>query len=134
MKRSTYEQFAIVAADTAALFTERLNAEIFRLKDNNPVVIFSESTSPFYARIKYVVDTEAPESIAEASVVEGVSFVCLQCPFFKPVLKEDGTIDKRVKWGDCEHAELGRTYKTAPACDKLYELIKEGDVKLCFMD
>ena len=134
MKRSTYEQFAIVAADTAALFTERLNAEIFRLKDNNPVVIFSESTSPFYARIKYVVDTEAPESIAEASAVEGVSFVCLQCPFFKPVLKEDGTIDKRVKWGDCEHAELGRTYKTAPACDKLYELIKEGDVKLCFMD
>lgn len=134
MKRSTYEQFAIVAADTAALFAERLNAEIFRLKDNNPVVIFSESTSPFYARIKYVVDTEAPESIAEASAVEGVSFVCLQCPFFKPVLKEDGTIDKRVKWGDCEHAELGRTYKTAPACDKLYELIKEGDVKLCFMD
>ena len=134
MKRSTYEQFAIVAADTAALFTERLNAEIFRLKDNNPVVIFSESTSPFYARIKYVVDTEAPESIAEASAVEGVSFVCLQCPFFKPALKEDGTIDKRVKWGDCEHAELGRTYKTAPACDKLYELIKEGDVKLCFMD
>ena len=134
MKRSTYEQFAIVAADTAALFTERLNAEIFRLKDNNPVVIFSESTFPFYARIKYVVDTEAPESIAEASAVEGVSFVCLQCPFFKPVLKEDGTIDKRVKWGDCEHAELGRTYKTAPACDKLYELIKEGDVKLCFMD
>lgn len=134
MKRSSYEQFAIVAADSAQVFTQKLNAEIFRLKDNDPVVIFSESASPFYARIKYTVSTETPETIAEASAVEGVSFVCLQCPFFKPVLKEDGTIDKRVKWGDCEHAEFGRTYKTTPACEKLYELIKEGDVKLCFMD
>lgn len=134
MKRSSFEQFAIVASDSASLFTEQLNAEILRLKDNNPVVQFSESTSPFYARIRYVVDTETPETIAEASAVEGVSFVCLQCPYFQPALREDGEIDKRVKWGGCEHTELGRTLKTAPACEKLYELIKEGDVKLCFMD
>ena len=43
-------------------------------------------------------------------------------------------MDRRVKWGDCEHTELGRTLKTAPACERLYELIKEGDVKLCFME
>ena len=134
MKRSNFEQFAIVSSDSASLFTEQLNAEIMRLKDNNPVVQFSESTSPFYARIKYVIDTEAPGTIAEASAVEGVSFVCLQCPYFQPALREDGEIDKRVKWGGCEHTELGRTLKTAPACEKLYELIKEGDVKLCFMD
>ena len=133
MKRSSYEQFAIVANDSASLFTEQLNEEILRLHGNDPVVNFSES-NPFYARIKYVVNEMTPETIAEASEVEGVSFVCLQCPYFKPVLKEDGTIDKRVKYGDCEHAEYGRTYKTTPACDKLYELIKEGDVKLCFMD
>lgn len=133
MRRSRYQQFAIVAADSASLFEQQLNAEIDRLKDNNPTVHFSESTSPFYARISYIVDTETPETVAEASAVEGVSFVCLQCPYFKPVLREDGEIDKRVKWGDCEHAELGRTLKTAPACEKLYELIKEGDVKLCFM-
>ncbi len=133
MKRSSYEQFAIVANDSASLFTEQLNEEICRLKDKNPSVQFSESTSPFYARIKYTVNAQTPESIAEASEMEGVRFVCLQCPYFKPVLKEDGTIDKRVKYGDCEYAEFGRTYKTTPACDKLYELIKEGDVKLCFM-
>lgn len=133
MKRSSYEQFAIVANDSASLFTEQLNEEICRLKDKNPSVHFSESTSPFYARIKYTVNAQTPESIAEASEMEGVRFVCLQCPYFKPVLKEDGTIDKRVKYGDCEHAEYGRTYKTTPACEKLYELIKEGDVKLCFM-
>ena len=133
MKRSSYEQFAIVASDSASLFTEQLNKEICRLKDKNPSVHFSESTSPFYARIKYTEDFTKPETLSDEYELQGVSFVCLQCPYFKPVLKEDGTVDKRVKWGDCEHAEFGRTYKTTPACDKLYELIKEGDVKLCFM-
>lgn len=133
MRRSTYEQFAIVSADSAPLFTDRLNAEILRLKDNDPVVKFSESI-PFYAQIKYTVNTEAPETVAEASEVAGVSFVCLQCPYFKPAMRADGEVDKRVKWGDCEHTELGRTLKTAPACERLYELVKEGDVKLCFTE
>ena len=133
MKHSRYEQFAIVTADSAQLFSQKLNDEIFRLKDSDPVVYFSES-NPFYARIRYIVNTDTPETIAEASAVEGVHFVCLQCPYFNAPKKDDGTPDKRVKWGDCEHAELGRVLKTEPACDKLYELIKEGDVKLCFMD
>ena len=133
MRRSTYEQFAIVSADSATLFTEELNAEILRLKDNNPVVKFSESI-PFYAQIKYTVNTESPETVAEASEVNGVSFVCAQCPCFTSPKRADGEVDRRVKWGECEHTELGRTLKTAPACEKLYELIKEGDVKICFMD
>ena len=119
MKRSSYEQFAIVASDSASLFTEQLNEEICRPKDMNPSVHFSESTSPFYARIKYTEDFTKPETLSDEYELQGVSFVCLQCPYFKP--------------GDFEHAEFGRTYKTTPACDKLYELIKEGDVKLCFM-
>ena len=69
MKRSSYEQFAIVHADSASLFNQQLNEEIRRLKDNSPVVHFSESI-PFYAQIKYIVNEEAPETIAEASAVE----------------------------------------------------------------
>lgn len=134
MKSSRFEQFAIVAEDSASLFNERLNEEVYRLREYNPVVIFSESTSPFYAQIKYTVNQNTPETIAEASEVEGVSFVCAQCPYFKPITKEDGTVDLRHKYGDCEHAELGRTLKMAAACDKLYQLIKEGDVKICFRD
>ena len=136
MKCSSYDQYAIVSADTAALFQEQLNAEIFRLRDNNPVVRNFEPTPtiPFYAQIKYRVNEQTPETISEASEIEGVSFVCFQCPYFKPVLKEDGTPDKRVKYGDCPHAELGRVLKMQRACDKLYEVIKEGDVRLCFME
>ena len=133
MKRSSYEQFAIVSADSAPLFNQQLNEEIFRLRDRNPVVKFSESI-PFYAQIKYRVNTETPETVAEASAVEGVRFVCAQCPYFKAPLKDDGTEDKRCKYGDCEHTELGRTFKNTPACEKLYELIAEGGIKICFTD
>lgn len=133
MKRSSYEQYAIVHADSAPLFQKLLNAEIYRLRNNDTVVKFSESI-PFYAQIKYIVNENTPETIAEASVVEGVSFVCAQCPYFKAPLKDDGTEDRRCKYGDCEHSELGRTFKATPACDKLYDLIAEGSVKLCFTE
>ena len=133
MKRSVYQQFATIQEDTAPLFDARLNEKVRELRDYNPKVTYSDHIK-FYAHITFTVNEETPETIAEASAVEGVSFVCLQCPYFKPALREDGEVDKRVKWGDCEHTELGRTYKTAPACEKLYELIKEGDVKLCFLD
>ena len=133
MKHSVYQQFATIQEDSASLFDARLNEKVLELRDKNPKVTFSEHI-PFYAHITYTVDKDAPETIAEASAVEGVSFVCFQCPYFKPALREDGEVDKRVKWGGCEHTELGRTLKTQPACERLYELIKEGDVKLCFMD
>ena len=133
MRSSVYEQFATVHEDSASLFDARLNEKVRELHAFNPKVKFSESI-PFYAHISYTVNENIPETVSEASEMSGVSFVCFQCPYFKPVLKEDGTVDRRVKWGDCEHAELGRTYKTAAACEKLYELIKEGDVKLCFTE
>ena len=133
MRSSSYDQFAIVKEDSASLFEKQLNEEILRLKDLNPVVKFSESI-PFYATIKYRVNEIVPESVAEASEVEGVSFVCAQCPYFKPPLKDNGEVDHRFKWGDCEHAELGRVLRGQSACDRLYGLIKEGSVKLCFME
>ena len=133
MRSSSYEQFAIVQADSAPIFEKQLNEEIFRLRDRNPVVKFSESI-PFYAQIKYIVNEETPETVAEASAVEGVRFVCAQCPYFKAPLKDDGTEDKRCKYGDCEHTELGRTFKSSPACEKLYELISEGGIRICFTD
>ena len=133
MRNSVYEQFAIVREDSASLFTERLNEQIYRLRDKSPKVSFSES-DPLCAYIHYIVNEKTPESVAEASEVNGVSFVCAQCPYFQPALTQEGEVDRRKKWGDCEHAELGRVMKTAPACDKLFEAIKEGDVRICFTD
>ena len=133
MRNSVYEQFATVHEDSASLFDARLNEKVRELKAFNPKVVYSDHI-PFYAHIKYYVNEQTPETVAEASEVNGVSFVCAQCPYFKPALTQDGEVDKRKKWGDCEHTELGRTFKMAAACDKLYEAIKEGDVRVCFTD
>ena len=133
MRSCVYEQFAIVREDSAQLFTARLNEQLYRLRGNSPSVSFSES-DPLCAYIKYVVDERTPETTAEAASVEGVRFKCVQCPHFRPILKDDGTADKRCKWGDCDYAEMGRTFKDSEACDKLFDLIKEGSVKLCFTE
>ena len=130
MKSSRYEQFAIIHSDSASLFNEELNEEIFRLKDKNPVVHFSESI-PFYAQIKYTETSSTPESLEDEYELLGARFVCGQCPYFKPTLKKNGEEHPTCKYGECGLHE-GRTVKTMAACEDLYELIREGGVKLCF--
>lgn len=134
MKRSTYEQFAIVSADSAHHFNDELNAELYRLKDKHPTVRFSESTSPFFAQIKYIETEDVPETLAETYEVAGALFVCAQCPYFEADTNADGIEDKRSKRGFCNNpnSDFERALKTMAACDELYELIKKGGVKLCF--
>ena len=81
MRNSVYEQFAIVREDSASLFTARLNETIYKLRDKQPKVTFSES-DPLCAYVHYIVNENVPETVAEASAVEGISFVCAQCPYF----------------------------------------------------
>ena len=133
MKRSSYEQFAIVRSDSAPLFEKQLNERVYELKDNYPEVKFSDSI-PLYAQIKYRMETTAPESISEEYEMVGASFVCEQCPYFVPATNKNGSEDLRCKVGDCTHPdnELGRTYRTSSACDHLYEAIRGREVKLCF--
>jgi len=133
MKRSSYEQFAIVKSDSASLFEKLLNEKVYELRNDYPEVKFSESI-PLYAQIKYRKEVKAPESISEEYEMVGACFVCEQCPHFVPATNKDGSEDLRCKVGDCTHPdnELGRTYRTTPACDALYELIQAREVKLCF--
>lgn len=133
MKNLVFSQYAIVKANSAALFTTRLNETVYKLKDKEPTVKFSES-DPLVAYIEYVENEQKPETIEEVEALEGIRFVCEQCPLFSPVLKSDGTEDKRARYGDCsdEGNELGRTLKSSPACLRLYELLQEGGVKICF--
>lgn len=136
MKRSCFTQYAIVKEDTAALLTAKLNKVSYELREYDPEVRFSDS-DPLCAYITYIKTEEHPETAAEAAAVEGVSFVCGQCPCFVPVRREeDGEVDKRYKRGDCtfDGNELGRALKNSPACDHLYELIREGGVRICFAE
>lgn len=130
MRRESYQQFAIVASDSAQELTDRLNAEMFRLRDKRPTVSFEG----MIARISYTEYSEIFESIADEYRGEGINLTCQDCPIFKPILKTDGTADARVKWGDCPLCDFGRTTRDSAACERLFKMINSGEVRLCLAD
>ena len=127
MRSRSYQQYAIVAADSAQTLTEQLNAKLIELRDKNPTVTFEG----LIARIQYVECEQIPESLAEEYEAQGVRLTCQDCPFFVPAYKADGTEDKRAKWGGCPFTEFKRTSKESNVCDKLFQMMNDGRVKLC---
>lgn len=127
MKRESFQQFAIVAADSAQELTERLNAELFKLRDKRPQVTFEG----MIARISYTEEIQIAETVSDDFEERGISLTCLDCPFFVPAMKSDGTPDGRAKWGGCPHSEMKRTERNRRACDKLFQMINSGEVRLC---
>lgn len=129
MKEERYQQFLTVKAEAPELFTEDLNQAIYKLREKSPVVHFSE-TDPLCAYVSYTERFEAPENIEDEYELQGVRFTCEMCPMFSPIMKRDGTPDARLKYGDCPESEFGRTYKDSQACAKLYQMLRDGRVKL----
>lgn len=130
MKRTSFQQYAIVAEDSAQRLTETLNAKLFELRHKHPTVTFEG----LIARISYTETLEECESLSDEYQLKGVRLSCQDCPLFTPIRKTDGTEDKRVKWGDCPNAHMGRTYRDASACDRLYQMINSGEVRLCLAE
>lgn len=129
MKEERYQQFVTVKAEAPELFTEDLNRATYELRSKNPVVHFSK-TDPLCAYVSYTERFEAPENIEEEYELQGVRFTCEMCPMFSPIMKRDGTPDARLKYGDCPESEFGRTYKDSQACAKLYQMLRDGRVRL----
>lgn len=126
----TFQQFAIVQGDTAQQLTDRLNAEIIRLKRKHPEVTFDG----LIAHVAYLEREEEPETIAEEYEQVGVKLTCQDCPFFEPTTKADGTEDRRAKWGGCRFAKFERTNRDGRACEKLFRMLNEGEVRLCLAE
>lgn len=126
----SFPQYSIVTGDSAGTFSEKLNAELRRLASKTPAVTFSEC-DPFLARISY---SEVYFEEHETSTAPDLDLRCYDCPYFEPIIKADGTEDRRVKYGACRFAEFGRTYKTTRACDTLYKMFKNGEVRLCLSE
>ena len=123
----SYQQYAIVAADSAQTLTEQLNAKLIELRGKNPTVTFEG----MIARIQYTESETVPESLAEEYEAKGVRLQCQDCPYFTPSLKLDGTEDKRSKWGGCPFTEYKRTPRDAAACNTLFEKLNVGEVRIC---
>lgn len=129
MKEERYQQFETVKAEAPELFTEDLNKATYNLRDKNPQVHFSE-VDPLCAYVSYTERYKAPESLEDEYELQGVRFTCEMCPMFSLIMKRDGTPDARLKYGDCPESEFGRTYKDSQACAKLYQMLRDGRVKL----
>ena len=123
----SYQQYAIVAADSAQTLTEQLNAKLIELRGKNPTVTFEG----MIARIQYTESEVVPESIEDEYELLGVRLTCEDCPFFTPSLKADGTEDKRAKMGGCPFMESKKTDRRTPACEKMFRMLNEGRIKLC---
>ena len=130
MRSESYQQFAIVAADSAQSLTEHLNAKLYELRDKFPKVTFEG----LIARISYSEHFRMCEDLSDEYELEGVKLTCQDCPLFKPILKMDGTEDKRIKWGDCPVASYGRTSRDGRACEKLFQMLNSGEVRLCLAE
>lgn len=131
MLNESYQQFAIVKADTAQLFTEALNVRMYELRHKHPTAdIKSES----FAVISYTETSSEPEDVVEEYELEGLRITCSDCPMFTPIYKADGSEDQRIKFGYCPISEFGRTPKAARPCKELFQMINCGEVKLCLND
>lgn len=131
MRSESIPQFAIVKSDSASAFEDALNARMRELARKHPVATFIES-DPYFARISYTETAHVPETIADEYELAGYTFTCADCPAFEPILKADGTVDTRMKYGECQFAEKGRTYKDSKCCEYLFRMIQNGRVGLCF--
>ena len=127
MKRESYQQFAIVAADSAQSLTEQLNAKLMELKAKHPTVTFEG----LIARIQYTETVSEAEDIEDEYELQGVRLTCQDCPFYEPILKADGTVDGRIKYGNCPYREAGRAYRDSRACSTLFKKLNNGEVRLC---
>ena len=130
MRNESYQQFAIVAADSAQQLTEQLNQKLYELRDKRPQVTFEG----LIARISYSESVSIPESLVDQYELAGVKLSCGACPFFEPRQNRDGLKDKRAKWGACPCAPFGKTTKDSSACERLFEMINSGEVRLCLAE
>ena len=127
MSSRSYQKFAIVQGDSAQSLTDQLNEQLYKLRDKHPVVTFEG----MIARICYDEVDYDPEPEDEEPKIE---IFCEDCPYFQPLLKADGTIDKRSRLGDCPYTKYKRTYRNSKPCEKLINDINNGEVKLCLAD
>ena len=130
MRNESYQQFAIVAADSAQQLTEQLNQKLYELRDKRPQVTFEG----LIARISYSESVSIPEDLVDQYELAGVRLRCGSCPFFQPRLNSNGTEDKRAKKGTCPCAEYGIAFRDSRVCERLFEMLNSGEVRLCLAE
>ena len=130
MRHESFQQFAIVAADSAQQLTEQLNEKLIELKDKRPQVTFEG----LIARISYSESVSVPEDLVDQYELAGVRLRCGDCPFFEPRRNVNGSENKAAKKGACPCAPYGMTRRDSMVCNRLFEMLNRGEVRLCLAE
>lgn len=116
-------QFETLQAEDPVVLTQRVNCAVMEHRNESPQVTWADE---FTARISFIKKVRIFEEEKEAAA----KFTCGECPLYTPQKKKNGDEDARSKHGDCIFAPYGRTGRDTPACGKLYDLLKEGMIRL----
>lgn len=128
MTSKTLKQYAFVQAYDLDCFEVKLNEKLEDLADGDPEVAFVQNDETnMIARICYSKEIRIEE---EGPAERGARFTCGECPYFRHIRKKDGSPDLRRSFGDCDFGEMGRVWKTTPACEYLYKMITDGKIRL----
>lgn len=130
MKKQKLKQYAFIDAADLEWFEIKLNERMEELAGCDPQVEFYPH-DPMLARISYSKEILVEE---ETPAERGARFTCGDCPLMRHIAKRDGTPDLRRAYGECDFGEMGRVYKTTPACDYLYKMIMDGRIRLKLED
>ena len=128
--KTKVKQYAFIEAADLDCFEIKLNEKMEELADCDPEATFY-TDDPMLARISYTKETVVQE---ETPAERGIRFTCGDCPMMQHITKRDGTPDLRRVYGNCDFGEMGRVYKTTPACDYLYKMIADGRIRLTLED
>ena len=129
MRRMSYQQFAIVQGDSAQHLTDLLNRKLYELRDKQPTVTFEG----LIARISYNEEATVIEP-TDNQTGPALNLKCRDCPMFEPVRTKDGKPDRRTSFGFCRFAAEGQTVSEMNACSKLFKMINEREVQICFRE
>lgn len=125
MKRTTYQNVAVVHADDPNEFEAMYNERSKSISQGHKIVsqnVTAENHSYVGIIIYEVVETEM-DCVADEFHAEGVHYLCRHCPHL------DDPKDRRVKRCSCKYAELGTTHKDHEACEVFYRALKAGSIE-----
>lgn len=121
MKVKIRRAFSCIQEENGPRFQEEMNKI---LGEHLNVKITYPPAPPFTAYLEYQIEEHVPETIAEEYEVAGAMHRCKECPHL------ERTSDARRKRFPCQYATYGISSIDMPCCDRFYEELESGVIKL----
>lgn len=121
MRTQSYDQYVAVTGLTFEEAVDKLNCTI---REHAKGYIESTMIDACNYLVHFKEYVNIPETIEDEMEISGKQIYCVDCPHYRPILKDDGTPDKRTKFAMC--ARWGhKIYQDGTADDKCYRILRK---------